>query len=448
MPPGYEFVRVLGTGGFGEVVLARHLRLNRMVAIKRIHEYGLSDEESLQRFEREAKVLASTHSAAVVRVYDLSRFEGHVQLVMEYVPGQPLSDLLELGPLPATEALVILRDVADALGAAAQRGVVHRDIKPANVFVLPDGHAKLGDFGLARIVSDSSVFRTSGGVAMGTPAYFPPELSQSGSEPDELSDAYSFAVMAYETLTGRRPYEGTDELSLLTAHWRLSPPDPADVLPGFPERGSRWLLRGLEKDPAARPLPLALVAGLSSVPDGEWPAVVRAEASTAVTNRSAPTRRVYAPAAPVVTTGRSARRKRGPRRRVYVAAAVLAAAACSAAGVRFMLADDGSRLRVETVAVTTDPASGRLTCPGGDFTFSGLIRTNGGEGDIELRWTRPDGGSTKPRTISVASGQTQVLAKLVIHLQGRRPFTGPGVLQVLKPDARRAQAPMSYECTG
>ena len=164
LPAGYELVHVLGSGGFGEVVLARQTSLNRLVAIKRIHAYALAEADALERFRREARVLAALDHRAIVRVYDFRRDSADATLIMEYVDGDTLSEHIERGSLPASAALTILRDVAEALHTAAAEGVVHRDVKPDNVFVLRSWRAKLGDFGLARIVSDPSVFRTAGGL--------------------------------------------------------------------------------------------------------------------------------------------------------------------------------------------------------------------------------------------------------------------------------------------
>ena len=201
LPPEFEFVRALGAGAFGDVVLARQRSLDRPVAIKRIHRHVLTDADALVRFRREGQVLAGLHDSAIVRVYDFVTNGPDALLVMEFVAGAPFDDVLERRKLSTTDLLTVLDDVARALTVAAAAGVVHRDVKPGNVFVLDSGHAKLGDFGLARVLTDPAVFRTASEAASGTPAYFPPEVSQ-GAEPDSRSDAYSFAVMAYEALVG------------------------------------------------------------------------------------------------------------------------------------------------------------------------------------------------------------------------------------------------------
>ena len=289
VPSGYEYVRRLGAGGFGEVFLARQVAVGRLVAIKRILPRALSDSDNVERFRREARVLAATDSPAVVRVFDLSTQDGNLYLVMEYVPGRTLTDLIAGGPLPAAEGLRILADVAEALREMASHGLVHRDVKPGNVLVLPDGHAKLADFGLARAVADTSAFRTAGGTPSGTPAYFAPEISLGTHEPDARSDGYSFAVMTYEVLTGRRPFDAPDALSMLMAHWEREPVPPQEALPGLPAEVCAALLAGLTKSPETRPLPHELVGRLAKIAPERWPAVARSPDPPPAATRHDPT---------------------------------------------------------------------------------------------------------------------------------------------------------------
>ncbi|MDX6287914.1 MAG: eukaryotic-like serine/threonine-protein kinase [Frankiales bacterium] len=459
LPKGYDFVREIGAGGCGEVVLARHTALKRLVAVKRIHGYALADADALERFRREAQVLATLDDPTVVRVFDFRRSGHDATLVMEYVPGESLADMIERGPLPFADALVILRDAADALRIARERGIVHRDVKPGNVFVLPNGRAKLGDFGLARIVSDPSVFRTSTGDVSGTPAYFPPECGSADNEPDERSDAYSFAVMAYELLTGVLPFTGDDIMQIVTAHLSKSPPPPETVLPGFPAPASAAILAGLAKDPAQRLLPWELVDRLEAVPTNAWPTVNRAAAhANRPVPKSAPTVRVAPDAVPAASPGATTaaspprrRRRDGSRRIGIVAAAVVVAAAAAVLAIHFLSGSSSTSsaepLHVTGVSLTVLPPDGRARCPSGHFEFSARIATNGAGGDIVLRWTRPDGRDSAPTTVAVSSGQRAVTAVLRFDVSGERPLQGRAVVHVVTPDARDATStPIAYTC--
>ncbi|GAB3763251.1 tRNA A-37 threonylcarbamoyl transferase component Bud32 [Nocardioides ginsengisegetis] len=439
VPAGYELVRVLGAGGFGEVVLARHTALHRMVAVKRIHAVALADADSVARFRREAKLLASLDCPSVVRVYDLTVGTRQAHLVMEYVPGEALSDIVARGPLPGPEAVRVLRDVADALTTAAGHGIVHRDVKPHNVFVLPDGHAKLGDFGLARAVSDPSVFRTDAASAIGTPAYFPPELGLGQGEPDARSDAYSFAIVAYEALTGRRPYDAPDALALISAHWRLEPPDPRSLLPGLPAKAANVLLAGLAKDPADRPLPDELVARLEAIPTSAWPAVERRPAPPRATQRSAPTVRVEAPTAPAPPPPR-----RWPRRRVLVGAAGLAVL-LGVGGVAWATHRPAPAVTVDSVRLTSDPDPASVVCPDGTVRLDAAFATNGGAGAFTVRWTGPDGTTLSERRVAGRSGQHTVRSTLRLDLSGPRPITGDVTVAVVGSDVRASRA-VRYRC--
>lgn len=454
LPPGYERVRRLGSGGFGEVVLARHVRLDRLVAIKHIHGFALGDDEAKLRFRREAQVLVRADCEQVVDVYDLvNTDDGAAHLVMEYVPGGSLADLVAAGPLPVGQALPILRDVADALAFAAAHGIVHRDVKPPNVFVLPHGRAKLGDFGLARVAADPAVFRTTVGSPLGTPAYYPPELSSTDAEPDARSDGYSFAVMAYETLTGRRPFEADDVVSLITAHWRLEPPDPAQVVPGFPRSASAALLRGLSKDPATRLLPRDLVDLLERVPSAAWPALPVRTLPSPSGSRHDPTVVTPSPPPSAVATPVRAARRRGVAGRPVLLAAGALLLATAVAGLVWRGGGTGppsarDELVVTSAAVGSDPASGRVRCPRGTVRFTASFETNGAAGSFAVRWTRPDGVRTPTRLVRLEAGQRSAQARLEVEVSGRRPVRGDATVEVLMPAGPTATAPLRYLCPG
>lgn len=445
LPSGFEYVDVLGSGAFGEVVLARHSSIDRLVAIKRIHRFVLSDDQALVRFRREAQVLAAIRHPAVVRVYDFKRTQSGAALIMEYVRGDSLSDLIKAGPLPATQCLPILRDVADALAAVAAAGVAHRDVKPGNVFVLLDGHAKLGDFGLARVVSDPSIFRTTGGQASGTPAYFAPEVSQGLGEPDERADAYSFAVMAYEVLTGRQPFVADGALATVAAHWHQQARPPHEFVPGFPPAASAALLRGLDRVPDGRLLPVPLADALSAIPAAEWPDVAaRAGAALPASAVTATTRHV--PVTQSVAAVATVPQRRPRRRTKLLIGTVGTAAALAAALVAVLRSghDSAPALAVRSVSVTASPKG---SCPSAVYAFVAVIRTNGSGGTLDVQWTRPDGRVTGVQRLSSRSGQTRVDAGLRFTVTGTRALRGPAVVHVVSSTTVDAtSASIDYRC--
>jgi eukaryotic-like serine/threonine-protein kinase len=440
LPRGYEPVRVLGAGGYGEVVLARQVSLDRLVAVKRIHGYLLTGPDDQARFRREAQVLAALDAATVVRVHDFISDGPTAYLVMEHVPGRTLADILEDGGLPVPQALSVLRDVAEALRAADAKGVVHRDVKPGNVFVLPDGRAKLGDFGLARVVADPAVFRTTDGSVSGTPAYFAPESGL--DDPDIRSDAYSFGAMAYEVLTGHLPFEMDDTAQLLAAHLHREPPAADQVVPGFPAAASRALASSLAKAPAARPLPWELVGRLDAVPTEQWSGRLPPSrpGRAPETVRTPVERPREVPALPI---GRQ-------RRRPPVLLSAAAAVALGAAVLLLRPTDDGDQvgpLVVERVGVEVDPADGVGTCPRATFTFSAAIETDGGAGDLRVAWTRPDGRDSEPAVIDVSEGRSTSTAVLTFEVTGELPLDGVAVLRVLEPTETSATSPpVAYRC--
>ncbi len=263
MPAGYRFVRVLGTGGAGWVALAEHEVLHRTVAVKTVYGGGF-DLDSRRRLEREGQALARLVHPCIVRVYEITEVAGDAVLVMEYVAGADLSTRLSERSLAAPALVRVLSDVADALGYAAEHGVVHRDVKPANVLVTTDGRGKVADFGIARLSSAAAAFRTTQGVALGTPLYSSPEQMLDPDHESPGSDAYSFAVMVYKAYVGDVPFKGDSAAMLIAQHVMARPADPREVRPELDPATAELLVAGLDKDPAARPSPVALMRALAA----------------------------------------------------------------------------------------------------------------------------------------------------------------------------------------
>ncbi len=254
----YEILAPLGRGGMGEVYRAKDTKLEREVATKVLPVAFAGDPQRLNRFEREAKVLASMNHPNIAQIYGMEESAKGPALVMELVPGQRLQV-----PLPLDEVLRIAGQVADALEAAHDKGIIHRDLKPANIMITPQGAVKVLDFGLAAVTQPSSeiasdpsdsptitIGATEPGVIMGTAAYMSPEQA-AGKPVDKRSDIWSFGVVLYETLTRRRLFDG-ETVSHTLADVLRAPID-LEKLPSETPRGIRDLLRRcLNRDPRRR----------------------------------------------------------------------------------------------------------------------------------------------------------------------------------------------------
>ncbi len=238
----YEIIALIGKGGMGEVYRAKDTRLGREVAVK------ISQEQFNERFEREARVVASLNHPNICSLYDV----GPNYLVMEYVEGES-----PVGPLPIDEAMEIARQIAEALGEAHDKGVVHRDLKPANIKIKPDGTVKVLDFGWAKIgggpatamSEDSptiSMAATQAGVILGTAAYMAPEQAR-GKRVDARADIWAFGVVFYELITGQRLFKGEDLTDTLASVVKEHPD-----LSAVPPRVRRLLEECLRKDPKKR----------------------------------------------------------------------------------------------------------------------------------------------------------------------------------------------------
>ncbi|HEV3214326.1 MAG TPA: protein kinase [Vicinamibacterales bacterium] len=216
----YEIQSALGAGGMGEVYRARDTKLSRDVALKVLPELFATDPDRLARFQREAQVLASLHHPNIAIIHGLEESNGIRALVLELVEGPTLADRLEQGAVPLDEAMPIARQIAEALEAAHERGVIHRDLKPANIKLTAEGQVKVLDFGLAAVVQDPSrpdvnatnsptltLGATRAGVILGTAAYMSPEQA-AGKPVDKRADIWSFGVVLWEMLTGKKLFDG------------------------------------------------------------------------------------------------------------------------------------------------------------------------------------------------------------------------------------------------
>ena len=256
---GYKGLELIARGGMGEVYKARHPSLNRTVAIKVLSAYFKDDPGFNRRFAREAKTMAQLRHPNIITIHDFGDQEGLPFIVMEYLTGETLSQILaRQGCLSIDEALPLLQDLASALDYAHQQGVIHRDIKPSNVIVEPittlsAGRTKraiLMDFGIARFVSENTVLTGSGDV-LGTADYISPEQIHGITELDSRTDQYSFAVMTYQMLTGKKPFERNNTWAMIRSHLEEPPPDPRIHVP-MSGHVAEAILKALAKKPEER----------------------------------------------------------------------------------------------------------------------------------------------------------------------------------------------------
>lgn len=246
----YRVDRLLGEGGMAEVHLGHDMLLHRPIAIKTLRPQFARDPSFRSRFEREAQAAASFSHPNIIDIYDVGEETGTPYIVMEYVPGENLAQIIEAeGPFDPDDVAVLIEQVASALDYAHERGFVHRDIKPHNILVDDAGLAKVVDFGIAKSLADSSL--TATGTGLGTVHYVSPEQA-SGLMATPSSDIYSLAVVAYEMLTNRLPFEADTPVGIAMQHVNEPPPHPSSVNTDLPRTVGDIVIRGLAKDPTAR----------------------------------------------------------------------------------------------------------------------------------------------------------------------------------------------------
>lgn len=256
----YEIGELIGRGGMADVYLGRDIRLGRSVAIKVLRPDLARDPLFQSRFRREAQAVAGLNHPAIVSVYDTGDQESpgstpdDVRLpfiVMEYVPGRTLRDLVKAGEITADKAIEYMLGVLSALEYSHRSGIVHRDIKPANVMVTADGGVKVMDFGIARAMADSAATMTQTQAVIGTAQYLSPEQAR-GETVDARSDLYSAACLLFEMLAGRPPFIGDSPVSVAYQHVREPPPKASSFNAEIPAALDAVLVHGLAKDRADR----------------------------------------------------------------------------------------------------------------------------------------------------------------------------------------------------
>ena len=257
----YELQELIGGGGMADVYKAQDKLLDRAVAVKILHQQYANDAEFVEKFRREATAAAKLAHPNIVNIYDVGEDGGSQYIVMEYVSGPTLKEVIQQkGCLEPIEAVRIAKEIASALESAHRNNLVHCDIKPHNILVMPDGHIKVTDFGIARAVSASTM--TYSGSVMGSVHYFSPEQAK-GTVITTKSDVYSLGVVLYEMLTGQLPFNGETSVSIALKHLQEEPVPIRQLNPSIPPVLEAIVQKAMSKDPADRPNSTELYADLN-----------------------------------------------------------------------------------------------------------------------------------------------------------------------------------------
>lgn len=246
----YEVLERIGAGGMAIVYKAKDVLLNRVVTIKVLREQFVTDEDFIRRFRREAQSAASLSHPNIVSIYDVGKEGDTEYIVMEYVEGRNLKEIIrEYAPLSTDQSINLGRQITEAIQNAHEHHIIHRDIKPHNILVTADGHAKVTDFGIARAVSSATVTHT--GDIIGSVHYLSPEQAK-GLQSNEQSDIYSLGIVFYELITGKVPYDGETPITIALKHLQEQPVLPSKINPRIEKEFEAVIMRAIAKSPEQR----------------------------------------------------------------------------------------------------------------------------------------------------------------------------------------------------